>query len=125
MENTRMSRFAILITFLAFLSTAHAGDNSWPHFRGPKAGVAVGDQKLPADVGPDKNVIWKTPLPPGHSSPIVHGERIYLNAVRDKELLVIALDGRTGQPVWEAKVPHEAREKIHSIGSHAQCTPAT
>ena len=93
-----MNRFASAIVILISATAIYAGDGSWPCFRGPKAGVAVGDQKLPAEIGPDKNVIWKTPLPPGHSSPIVFGERIFLNAVRDKELLVIALDRRTGKP---------------------------
>jgi outer membrane protein assembly factor BamB len=116
-----LSSFVLL--FLASISFAQ--DNSWPQFRGSRGGVAVGDQKLPAEIGPDKNVFWKTPLPPGHSSPIVHGPRIYLNAVRGKELLVIALDRRSGKVVWDTKAPGEAIEKIHSIGSHAQCTPAT
>jgi outer membrane protein assembly factor BamB len=122
MRETAMARLAGLV-LLALSSSALAQD--WPHFRGPNAGVAVGDQKLPAEIGPEKNVLWKIPLPPGHSSPIVHGDRIFLNAVRGKELLVLALDRRNGKVHWEAKAPHEAREKIHAIGSHAQCTPAT
>lgn len=116
-------RCLILATVLANATFAAAGD--WPHFRGPSAGVAVGEQKLPTEIGPDKHVLWKTPLPSGHSSPIVHGDRIFLNAVRGKELLMIALDRRDGKVLWEAKAPHSAREKIHSIGSQAQCTPAT
>src|SRR5262249_16706638 len=75
--------------------------------------------------GPDKHVLWKASLPPGHSSPIVQGDRIFLNAERGKELLVIALDRRTGKVLWETKAPGEAREKVHAIGSQAQCTPAT
>src|SRR5713226_5959769 len=108
---------------LATTTMAAAGD--WPQFRGPNGGVAVGDQKLPAEIGLDKNEVWKTELPPGHSSPVIHGQRIFINAVRGKELLTIALDRRTGKQIWEKKAPHEACEKIHTIGSHAQCTPAT
>jgi outer membrane protein assembly factor BamB len=110
---------------VSLLASAPAAGGDWPHFRGPNGGVAVGDQKLPAEIGPGNNVIWKTPLPPGHSSPVLHGDRVFLNAVRGKELLTIALDRRDGKVLWEAKAPHEAREKIHTIGSHAQCTPAT
>jgi outer membrane protein assembly factor BamB len=113
------------LVFVAYTATVLAADGSWPQFRGPSGGVAVGDQKLPAEIGPDKNVVWKTPLPSGHSSPIVHGERIYLDAVRGKELFVLAIDRKNGKIVWEAKAPGEAREKVHSIGSQAQCTPAT
>jgi outer membrane protein assembly factor BamB len=116
-------RCIVLGVLLAATGVSVAGD--WPQFRGPNGGVAVGDQKLPAEIGPDKNVVWKTELSPGHSSPVAHGQRIFVNAVRGKELLTIALDRRTGKPLWEVKAPHEAREKIHSIGSQAQCTPAT
>src|SRR5262249_39225349 len=39
----------------------------WPQFRGPD-GLAVADgKKLPAEFGPKKNVLWKTPLPSGHA----------------------------------------------------------
>jgi len=92
----------------------------WPQFRGPNAtGVAEG-AKLPDAIGPDKNVIWKIELPPGHSSPVIVGDRIYVTAVREKkELMTIALDRATGKPVWERKAPYKTLEKIHSIGSYA------
>ena len=112
-----------ILVILVMGMPAAAGD--WPQFRGPNGGVAVGDQKLPAEIGPTTNVLWKTELPPGHSSPVVHGQRIFLNAVRGKELLTIAFDRGTGKQLWEVKAPHDAREKIHAIGSQAQCTPAT
>jgi outer membrane protein assembly factor BamB len=117
-----MRSFALTL-LLAMTASVNAGD--WPQFRGPNGGVAVGGQKLPAEIGPSTNVLWKTGLPPGHSSPVVHGQRIFVNAVRGKDLLTLALDRRTGKQLWEVKAPHEAREKIHSIGSQAQCTPAT
>jgi outer membrane protein assembly factor BamB len=103
---------------------AEAG--SWPQFRGPGGtGLADSDDKLPAQVGPDRNVLWKVPLPPGHSSPIVHGNRIFLTAVRDGKLLTLALDRGSGKLLWEAEAPHKGLEKIHQIGSHAQATPVT
>jgi outer membrane protein assembly factor BamB len=118
-------RLVFSFVLLSLASFSFAQDHSWPQFRGPRGGIAAGEQKLPAEIGPDRNVIWKTPLPPGHSSPIVQGQHIYLNAVRGKDLLVLALDRRSGKIDWETKAPGEAIERIHSIGSHAQCTPAT
>lgn len=117
----------VLTAVLGLCACAPARAGSWPQFRGPDGkAVAPDDQKLPAEVGPDKNVIWKTALPPGHSSPVVHGDRIYLTAVKDKkQLLTLALDRKTGAVLWEKEAPHKALEKIHSIGSHAQPTCAT
>jgi outer membrane protein assembly factor BamB len=98
----------------------------WPQFRGPNgACLAVGDQPLPNQIGPDQNVLWKVALPPGHSSPIVHGDRLYVTAVRGKALLTLALDRATGKILWEAEAPYKQLEKIHQIGSYAQSTPVT
>lgn len=99
---------------------------SWSQFRGPNGTARASSNKpLPVKIGPDQSVTWKVSLPPGHSSPIVHGQRIFLTAVRDKQLVTICLDRRTGKIVWEVEAPHQKLEDIHSIGSHAQCTPAT
>ncbi len=98
----------------------------WPQFRGPNAtGIAAGKEKLPERLDPEKNALWKTPLPPGHSSPAVHGDRIYITAARGRDLLTIALDARSGKALWEEKAPHGDLEVIHQIGSHAQPSPAT
>lgn len=99
---------------------------TWPQFRGHNSsGLAVTHDPLPTEIGPDKNVIWKTELPPGHSSPIVFDDRIYVTAVRDEQLVTIALDRQSGDVVWEQIAPHEKLEKIHQIGSYAQCSPVT
>jgi len=98
----------------------------WPQFRGLNgAGLAAPGSALPTEIGPDKNVVWKVPLLPGHSSPAIVKNRIFVTGVRDKQrLLTIALDRATGQTIWEQEAPHEALEKIHSIGSYAQPSPA-
>jgi outer membrane protein assembly factor BamB len=103
-------------------SYPHAAD--WPQFRGPNcSGHAADPQPLPDKIGPNTNVLWKTPLPPGHSSPVVVSDRIYLTAVRDKHLLTLALDRNNGRVLWEREAPARALESVHAIGSHAQPTP--
>jgi outer membrane protein assembly factor BamB len=105
---------------------AQAQAGSWPQFRGlHSGGIADSNHKVPSDIGPDRHVIWKTALPPGHSSPVVQGDRIYLTAERGKALLTLGLDRRTGKVLWEAEAPYKQLEKIHGIGSHAQSTPVT
>ena len=52
-------------------------------------------------VRPDKNLLWRLPLPQGHSSPILHGDRIYLTALRDETLVTIAIDRSNGTILWE------------------------
>jgi outer membrane protein assembly factor BamB len=114
----------VLIVVLAATTLANGGE--WSYFRGPNGSArAVGNQPLPADIAPDKNVIWKTSLPPGHSSPIIWRDRIYLTGVRDKALLTIAIDRTSGKVLWESAAQYQQLERIHGIGSHAQGTPAT
>src|SRR5205823_5423161 len=112
-----------MLLLVAFVAPAPAAD--WPQFRGPNcSGRTPSTAKLPADIGPTTNVIWKTPLPPGHSSPVVCGDRIYLTAVRDKKLLTMALDRQNGKVLWETPASSTVLEKVHKIGSHAQSSPA-
>jgi outer membrane protein assembly factor BamB len=102
---------------------ARAAD--WPQFRGPNAsGITPTSQPLPTHIGPDQGVKWKTELPPGHSSPVIVGDRIFLTAVKNEQLVTIGLERATGRVLWEQTAPTEQRESIHRIGSHAQSSPA-
>ncbi len=123
-----MRHAAAVVALLCIAETglaAAARAGNWPQFRGVNArGLAVASPRLPVEIGPNSSVVWKTSLPPGHSSPVVFGDHIYLNAVRDGKLLVVCLDRADGKVVWQVEVPHDRLEEIHRIGSHAQCTPA-
>ena len=107
-------------------SVDSAQSDSWPQFRGPNAsGVASGSQKLPASIGPDRNLLWKVPLPPGHSSPVVHGDRVFVTAVEGESLLTLGLHRDTGEVLWKVEAEYGKLEEIHRDGSHAQSSPAT
>jgi outer membrane protein assembly factor BamB len=100
--------------------------HDWPQFRGVHSnGRAVPETSLPTEIGPQSHVAWKAELPPGHSSPAIVGEKIFLTAVRDKEHLeTICLDRATGSILWRIEAPHESLEEIHGIGSYAQPSPS-
>ena len=101
---------------------------NWPQFRGP-AGNGVGDDRaaLPSEFGPNKNVVWKTPLPGGHGSPCIWGDRIFVTSfdVSRKLLEVIALDRQDGKIVWRKSVDAPQIEKVHEENSPASSTPVT
>ncbi|MFM9115290.1 MAG: PQQ-binding-like beta-propeller repeat protein [Planctomycetota bacterium] len=122
-------RLIVITLMLSFTSLAVGhlpAAEAWNQFRGANSsGQAVGSESLPTNIGPQTNVIWKTPLPPGHSSPVITDDRIYLTAVRDERLVTIALDRVTGKIIWETVAPHARLEQIHRIGSHAQASPAS
>ena len=60
----------------------------WPQFRGPNAsGLCPSCGRLPTEFGPKTNVLWKTELPEGKSSPVLAGDRIFLTASDGDDLL--------------------------------------
>jgi outer membrane protein assembly factor BamB len=121
-----MNASIVTIPILIFLSGGADTPGTWSQFRGPgSAAVAVGSNGLPTEIGPKQYVVWKTTLPTGHSSPVVHGERIYLTAVLEKKLYTLALDRKSGKEIWRTEAPHKGLEKVHKIGNHAQSTVAT
>ena len=67
----------------------------WSRFRGPNGSGISASTRVPAELGPDRNVIWKTELPFGHSSPVLTRDRIFLTAARGERLVTFCLDRRT------------------------------
>jgi outer membrane protein assembly factor BamB len=120
-------RIAILLAFGCGLASGSAGAaESWGSFRGENgAGRSTSKLPLPAQLGPDRHVVWKTALPAGHGSPAVHGKHIFISAAEKDRLSTIGLDRETGAVRWTAAAPPSVLEEIHSIGSHAQPSPAT
>ncbi len=118
-----MSNLVLILVALGVLAPAPPGE--WPRFRGPNgSGVAV-TGTLPAEFGPARNVVWKTQLPPGYSSPIVSGNRIYLTGFRAEQLLSFALDLATGKVIWERPAPRNRREKLDQRNHPASPSAAT
>ena len=113
----------LFASLFVFVSVREAPAADWPQFRGPNGCARADGTGFPAEIGPSKNVLWKIELPPGHSSPIVVGDRIYVTAVRDKQLVTIALDRNSGKQLWTTEAPSKMLEAIHKIGSHAQSSP--
>lgn len=113
---------------IVFMLVAGPDDaaGTWRQFRGPSgAAVAVGTKALPTEIGPKQYVVWKTPMPKGHSSLIVDGDRIFLTGIAEQKLVTIGLDRASGKELWRAVAPHKVLEKLHAIGSPAQATAAT
>lgn len=127
-----MNRFFIALTLATGASWAVADQPEpaarWPQFRGSDGtGVAPDGMTLPERFGPADNVLWKTDLPVGHSSPCVWGDRIFLTGFDPvaKSLETLALDRRTGTILWRTPAKAEAIERVHEISNPATATPAT
>ena len=97
----------------------------WARFRGPNGSGVAEVTGLPGEFGPTRNVIWKTDLPPGYSSPIIHGNRIFLTGVRDGHLVSFAVDRASGKVLWEREAPRSRQEKLDQRNHPASPSAAT
>ncbi|MBI3758709.1 MAG: PQQ-binding-like beta-propeller repeat protein, partial [Deltaproteobacteria bacterium] len=112
-----------LLALFSFCSLLVAGAD-WPQFRGPNGGVSE-TTKLPARISPSDNVEWKTSLPPGHSSPVLSADRIFLTAHDAGKLFVICLDRAGGKILWRREVPRPRVQKLHQMNDPASPSPVT
>ncbi len=113
---------------------AESGRGNWPGFRGP-TGQGIANKALPTTWSSSENVAWKVKLPgPGASSPVIHGERIYLTCYSgffvpdepegSQENLkrhLLCLDRRSGATIWQkdiaAKLPEEKKIRDHGFAA--------
>ena len=117
---------------LCLVITAVAGED-WSRFRGPNGTGLSTSTNLPNEFGADKHVLWKTPLPPGHSSPVLTRTRIFVTAhtpIKDKtkdnyQLLVIALGRETGKVLWQREVPRLHKGRLENVNGPASPSPVT
>lgn len=102
----------------------HADLDGWTRFRGPNGSGVNDSNRLPAEIGPDRNVVWKTAVPEGYSSPVVAEDRIFLTAFEDDRLLTMALDRATGRELWRRAAPRPRVERLDQRNNPAAPSPA-
>ena len=124
-------RTVLLVLCASSLMVVRLSAENWPQWRGPGGQGISSDAALPTDWQPDRNVAWKVALPSGYSSPIVWGNRLFVTAAVEGEVVpgakavehtmdgkpwihpdsvaadrrhtfkVLALDTGTGKIIWE------------------------
>ncbi|HTM52310.1 MAG TPA: PQQ-binding-like beta-propeller repeat protein, partial [Bryobacteraceae bacterium] len=126
------------LAIIVFAGVSFAAD--WMQFRGPNGSGVAEATRLPAQFGPDRNVVWKTAAPYGYSSPVIAGDRIFLtgaeggsraDAGREKvvdkggRLYTLALSRGTGKVLWRREAPRPRLERYQPTNSPASPSPAT
>lgn len=111
--------FFLLVSSDTLLSQEHV------YFR-HDFGVVKDATPLPSNFKDDAKQHWRTPLPPGHSTPCVCGDAIFLTTfqAQEQELATVALDRATGAIRWRQVVPTKSFEAVHATGSTATSSPA-
>jgi outer membrane protein assembly factor BamB len=106
------------------LIAAGRADGQWTRFRGPNGSGVDSGAGYPVDFSPSKNVVWKTSVPFGQSSPIVLGDRVFLTASAGDRLLTICVDARNGRELWRREIRNTHPLKTFKANDPASPTPA-
>lgn len=116
---------AVGVIAVACLGAAtDAAEVRWPQFRGAD-GSGLGDADFPTHFGPQSNVVWKAAVPPGHSSPCIWGDRIFLTGFADQQLTAICLARGDGRELWRRSVTPGRIERGAQWSDPATATAAT
>jgi outer membrane protein assembly factor BamB len=93
----------------------------WSQFRGPNA-QGIADGPAPTDFS---RPAWRTPLPEGHSSPVLTRDRVFVSGFDGNKLATICLDRRSGRVVWRRDVERSRHGPLRKPNNQASPTPAT
>lgn len=97
---------------------------AWRRFRGMEgSGVSMGT--FPTHFSPETNLLWKTAVPAGHSSPCIWEKQIFLTGYSDGKLCVFALNRFTGRQLWLRELESGAIERSARLSDPATATPTT
>lgn len=92
---------ALLVTFILATATAAVRAENWPQWRGPSLNGVSTEKNLPVEWTTEENVTWKLKLPEwSGSTPIIWGERIFLNVAEGDNLYLWCVNRNTADPLW-------------------------
>ncbi len=113
---------AIVMALCAMLSVVRA--ENWPQWRGPTQNGVSGETNLPVKWSATENIAWKLALPEwSGSTPIVWGDRIFLNVAEKGSLHLWCIERVKGVPLWKQYLSGgDHREQKQNMSSPSPVT---
>lgn len=112
-----------IAVFLLVISPVHAED--WSRFRGPNGQGISAATGFPTEFTHTKNLIWRAPLRPGKSSPVLTSKHVFLTGYENQTLYTQCFDRNTGKLLWERSEPVVHKEGVNQLNHPAAITPVT
>lgn len=100
----------------------------WLQFRGPGAsGIAPENADPPIQFDENTNLLWKTELMSGWSSPCIVNDRIFLTGFDDSDSLLytMAINRENGEVLWKNSLKPHGFMDMHPINTYANSTAAS
>jgi outer membrane protein assembly factor BamB len=122
-----MRNFNLIISLLALfliLSSKDASSQDWPQWRGINRDGKVTGFKAPATWPGELKQDWKVTVGFGDATPVLAGNKMYLNTRQGDQEVILCLDAATGKELWKDQYPSTA--VTGPSGSHPgpRSTPA-
>lgn len=96
-----LTKIKLSILVVSVLVTSALAEN-WPQWRGPNLNGVSQEKNLPAKWTAEENVTWKLAMPGlSGSTPIIWGERIFLNVAEGDNLALWCVDRNKAQVLWK------------------------
>lgn len=133
-------RIPVVLLFMLVLCVGRSAADNWPQWRGPTGNSVSTARGLPLTWDEKTNLLWKTPLPEGASTPAIWGDAVFVTSQNDDQLLVHRLHRGSGKVEWTQTVatgktlrdplrgkPGDARrrQKFHKEHNMASPSPVT
>jgi outer membrane protein assembly factor BamB len=97
-------RVLAVVVALALGASRLTAEN-WPQWRGPLLNGLSAETKLPVRWSKTQNIAWKLALPAwSGSTPIVWGDRVFLNVAEGSDLFLWAVDRTRGAVQWKRRL---------------------
>jgi outer membrane protein assembly factor BamB len=100
-----MWRLLVVVGIIGASLVPSLSAENWPQWRGPSLNGISSETNLPVKWSKTENIAWKAALPAwSGSTPIVWGDRIFLNVAEGGELFLWALDRAQGTVLWKQRL---------------------
>ena len=121
------NRFAVSLIILASSVTTQLLADNWPQWRGPQLNGTSGETNLPVRWSKSEGAAWTLPLPAwSGSTPIIWGDRIFLNVADGPQVLVWCVDRGTGRVLWKRPIAMGNRQiRKQNMSSPSPVTDGT
>lgn len=135
-SNTLMRFTAYFLLLIILSSCSESGEGykfnpeskHWLQFRGPNAsGIAPVNADPPIYFSADTNLLWKTEILPGWSSPCIVNDKIFLTGFNKKDSMLhtFAVNRENGEMIWKDSVRLRWAYELHPVNSYANPTVAS
>jgi outer membrane protein assembly factor BamB len=115
----------VLLLAAALVADEPATASDWTRFRGPGGAGVSPSAPSPLELRQDSGFVWKRSVPPGKSSPVLAGNRLFYTAFEGERLITTALDRTNGETLWSRELRRLHVDERNDLNDPAVPTPTT